>query len=231
MKTPKSTKFFKPTLFISILTLLFNLTTVSVLAQSTQNRLEKLQEKTFSLREKAASKAAELVTRKQELLDKAKAKRDTVKEKIEQKSQEVKTKLDDLRERKATRAAERKERLSEIRLEMIKKYSDKMLARLEAAISRLANIQGRVENRIDKLREEGKDTTILEETLAQAKLKQTAVNTAFMTAKNTLSQLLTQENPQEVFKLSREAVDNVKDALKDWHQALNNIITQIEGVA
>lgn len=193
-----------------------------------ENSLDKLRERTESLREKAASKAAERLEKKEAIIEKIQTKRDAVREKIESKREDIQSKLAALKDKRASKSAAIKEKLTEKKKEIVKKHSDKMLARIEAAVTRFNNIQGRIENRIAKLKEEGKDVASLEESLAQAKLKGQATKDAISTAKTSLAALQTETEPSEIFKIAREAIDNVKEALKDWHRALQSIVSEIE---
>lgn len=153
------------------------------------------------------------------------------KEDIKDRSEEIKQRLGQLKEGVASRASEVKQRVSEARKEKIKEFTQKMENRLQAAVERLSNIQGRIEQRITELKNSGKDTTQLESLLSQAKAKQQSAQNDLNAAKASLDSITSQDDAKRALAISKDALTNIKNDLKDWHQALKDIVRQLEVIS
>ncbi len=123
--------------------------------------------------------------------------------------------------------AERKSALRKNVQDRIINLGSNVTSRLQAGVARLQNITGRLETRIDKLKQSGIDTTNAEIKLSEAK-------NALFAAQDTLNELgsvskaVSSESPRESFKTVRIQFIAVRDLLKQSHALIKETITLLK---
>ena len=150
----------------------------------------------------------------------------------------MQNRMDQRRENMEQRMDERKEavqkrmtRLLENRKNNIRNYFGRMIKRFEEAVKRLKNLADRIESRLNKFTELGKDVSASRISLGEAKRKIADAETAIAEAKSKLDDVLNSDSPKEAFKEVRVLVVKARDAIKDAHQALVKVIKEIKGAS
>jgi len=135
-------------------------------------------------------------------------------------------------EEKQERMGARMQKLEERRKQMIKKFFEKMVRRFDAAINRLKKLADRIDSRLTKFAtERGKDVTLLRTRLVEAKAKITEAEAAINAAKAGLDGALNSETPREAFEAVKKLISDARDKIKEAHQALVKVVTEIKGAS
>src|SRR3989338_8890856 len=135
-------------------------------------------------------------------------------------------------EEKQERMEARMQKLEERRKQMIKKFFEKMVRRFDAAINRLKKLADRIDSRLTKFAtERGKDVTLLRTRLVEAKAKITEAEAAINAAKAGLDGALNSETPREAFEAVKKLISDARDKIKEAHQALVKVVTEIKGAS
>ncbi|MEK7182771.1 MAG: hypothetical protein AAB694_01280, partial [Patescibacteria group bacterium] len=138
-------------------------------------------------------------------------------------SQEVRQQIE---ERRATIAAQLEER----RKELIRKFFNRMVERIEAAIERLERLIGRIERRIAKLEAAGEDMTDVKSQVNDAKTKLGNAKDDLQDAKDGLEDVLSSNDPKAAFKQIGQTIRGIVRQLVEVHRILVHLIGDIKGL-
>lgn len=175
--------------------------------QETQKRTQELRLKREKLTsERIAAEAAE-------------SNRSELKSKLEQKRQEVKNRITD-----------KKRQMSEDRHAKIQEIFERMTTFLAAAIAREEKLIERIQSRLDKLSQAGKDVESMQQSLNQAKAKLDQAASDYRSLEGIGTDVLATENPPSAFKTAKEMIQSVKAQLQEVHRMLASIIGDIKGL-
>lgn len=163
-----------------------------------------------------------------EAIRKAAAERtEAVKEALQRKSEGVR----EQGEQAAERAQEVRKDIADRTKEQIKKFVEKLAARLEAAAERLENIADRTESRIEKLADKGADMAEATRRLAIAREKIADAKQHIAEIPKTLEAILSSENPREAFTTARQELKEGHDAILEARRALSETVQAIRVAA
>lgn len=164
-----------------------------------------------------------------------KEKRTIFREDIKKERTEVKEQIKEKREAFRDEAKERvealKKKISEERAKRIEAFFSTMVRKFEAAISRLRDLGDRIDSRLDKFEDAGKDVVALRASLDKARVVIDDAESALDRAKEEFNSFATSDNPQEYFKKVKEVASSVAQKVKDAHKALVDVINSIKGVS
>jgi len=124
-----------------------------------------------------------------------------------------------------------KGKLDEQRKKNITKFFNNMMVKMEKALLRLDKAAGKIETRLIKMKANGKDTTGLETKLSAARAEIEKVKTEITAAKGSLDTILSSGTPKEEFFKVKETVKVIWTEIKDIHQSLVAIITEMKGMS
>lgn len=146
--------------------------------------------------------------------------------------QNVIEKREIIRERIQKKRATIAARLAEKRKERIRAFFERLVTRIQAAINRLEKLIGRIESRLSKIEEvdEDIDTAPIRETLDEAKGKLAEASAALSEAKTSLEDILSSDNPKEMFTDVRDLIKGIKQQLVEVHRLLVHVIGDIKGL-
>lgn len=144
-------------------------------------------------------------------------------QRIQEKRKEIETKVTE-------KTVEVRQRLETGRAELVRMYVNIMSARYDAAINRLDNLAQRIGTRLEKISAEGKDVKAYTKSLDIAKVKIELAKTKLAETKTALSVVPDSELPKTDFEKARENLSETKDAIKEAHAALVDVINSIKGV-
>lgn len=113
----------------------------------------------------------------------------------------------------------------------IRKYFDNMMEKIDNNLERLTKIAARIESRLGKMKTAGKDVSVLETKLNQARLKITALTVLEVQVKSQFETLLTANDPKASFTTVKKTVKDITTGLKEVHTSLIAIITQMKGMS
>ncbi|KKU79691.1 MAG: hypothetical protein UY04_C0004G0020 [Parcubacteria group bacterium GW2011_GWA2_47_7] len=140
----------------------------------------------------------------------------------------------EVKDRVEERKAEMKQRAQERRSEILKRMADKMVGRIEAAITRLSKLADRVDSRIAKLKEKGIDTSAAEGAIIIARTKLTEASTAVSEAKAEVDGAVVNADASDATtevdagKPVREALEKARDAVTLAHKALVDAVKALK---
>lgn len=121
-------------------------------------------------------------------------------------------------------------KLTEKKRNLIRAYFERMLKRIEAAVTRLERLISRLESRIKKLETEGKNTVAVETQLGKAKEDLTKTKADLVAARQTIDQMLKNDHPQADFIQVRNLVKTIKTDLVALHRLLVHLIGDVQGL-
>jgi len=146
--------------------------------------------------------------------------RDIIKEKREAFKDEAKERINVL-----------KDKVTEERAKKIEAFFGSMIRKFEAAISRLRILADRIDSRLDKFEDEGKDVSSLRTALDNARNTIESAEDALDKAKEEFTTFASTENPKEYFAKVKEVIHNVAVKVRESHKALVDVINLIKGVS
>lgn len=141
----------------------------------------------------------------------------------------VKEERDEKRERVAQRRAEQQKLVSEKRKERIRAYFGKMFTRIEAAILRLDTLADRIASRIQKFEDRDIDVEKAQQLLSDARSLIEQAKQTLADARGSIENILNNENPKEIFALTRNTIKSVVTHIKEAHRALVESIVALKG--
>lgn len=165
----------------------------------------------------SASVRAEFKEERQEQREEKKEQREEVREERASKSQEFRSEL--------------KERLSSLRKERIKKWWTKAARRLSQLIDRQNRLADRVETRIERLEDAGKDVSAQRTALAAARLKIDASAAALASASAQVDVVISDNTPAEAFRKLHELHKGVISKIREAHYALVRVVVSLKGMS
>lgn len=164
-----------------------------------------------------------------------KEKRTMLREDIKKERTEVREQIKEKREVFKDEAKERvealKKKVSEEKSKRVEAFFGTMVRKFEAAISRLRTLADRIDSRLDKFEEAGKDVSVLRTSLDKAKMVIDEAENSLDKAKEEFNALSQSEKPEEYFKKVKNVVADVAQKIKDAHKALVDVINSTKGVS
>ncbi|HEY4521922.1 MAG TPA: hypothetical protein VJH05_02165 [Candidatus Paceibacterota bacterium] len=164
-----------------------------------------------------------------------KEKRTIFREDVKKERTELREQTKEKREAFKNEAKERietlKNKLSEEKAKRIEAFFGTMARKFEAAVSRLNTLADRIDARLDKFEDAGKDVSAFRTSLDSARIKINEAESALDKAKEEYHAFTGGENLQENFKKVKEIAASVAQKTKDAHQALVDVINSIKGVS
>ena len=109
--------------------------------------------------------------------------------------------------------------------------SNRMLSRANDALLRLDNIWTRVKSRIDKFQASGKDVSGLSGWIQQVEFKRKAAADGIASASASTAKIESSATPKTSVKTFLNLYRDVKKALRDYHQAILAVITNLKGMS
>jgi DNA repair exonuclease SbcCD ATPase subunit len=122
---------------------------------------------------------------------------------------------------------EMKDRMDENREKNVKKVTDLMIKRFEAAIERLETLISRIESRMEKLENDGKDTSAAEAHVENAKSKIAGAKITIASFPSAIESAVSSETS---FSVIKEMVVSTKRDLHDAHVSLQKTIPILKSV-
>lgn len=166
------------------------------------------------------------------ILERTQDKKQEVREKTEETRVKVETRNQEAREKLKERTEETRKKVDETRKTRIREYWARMIARLEAAISRESKLADRIESRINKFAEAGKDVSAAREQLRIARGKIEEAKSALAAAKSRIEEVVNSETPKTAFGEVRENLTKAVVAkIKEAHQALTEVLRVLKGLS
>ncbi len=207
--------------------------------ENSVNRPVKQQQVSPELMEQKRAKLEELERQKNEKLNNlnnTETKRAQVQElnkKLETSSQQKK---EDLIERKSQMGTSSENRIANAR-EQLNRLFVKMLDRIQATIQRQEKIIERIESRMDKIKEDGGNTTEAERYVSDAKSNIQKARNSLTSLRNTTAlgmqniSTTTGAIKLETMTKMRSEVGMIQDYLKTSHRSLVNAISSLKGLS
>ncbi len=152
-------------------------------------------------------------------------------EAIKNKAAEVKDKAKEIIQKGKDKVQEVRKKLEDQRSKRVADFNQRMVTRFDASINRLENVASRLDSRLGKLAKDGKDVTDFRTALDGAKSKIASAKTALSEVKLSLETMVVSETPKADFEMARGKLDSVKDAIKQAHAALVDVINSIKGAS
>jgi len=173
---------------------------------------------------------------RREFRDEQKERREDFREEQSSKSREFrderKEKRQEFREDLASKSKEfrekAKERFSEARKELIAKWWSRAERRLRGIIDRQRKLADRIEARLKKLEDAGKDTDTQEDALAAARLKISASASALASASAEVHAIVDDNAPADAFRKLHDLHKGVVAKIRESHQALVRVIVSLK---
>lgn len=219
--------------FIAGTSLALQLAPLAVLAQTStlQERRQALQDE---LQEKRDALKQGIQQKRDTVKQEVQQRRDTMRQEIEQKREALRAEIEKRREAfKAEAEARREElrkKLGEKRAERIEQFFARMVEKFQNAIERMKKFADRVEARINKAAENGKDVASVREQLASARLKIVEAEKAVEDAKAQYTEAAKDTDFKVAFKKVRDIVHAAAEKMKAAHRALVDVINSMKGL-
>ncbi len=196
-------------------------------AEKTRAQIQSKAADVTAAKETRDEKRAEETTRQGTLSNTRDAARaEAVTQKEDREAENIKKREEALERQEAAR-----QQVIEKRKERIEAYFEKMFVRLDAAILRLEKLAERIDSRIEKFDERAVDVEKAKQLLADAQTRIESARTALADARESVVDIISGENPKEVFDRTRETIQSVVSHIKDAHQALVQSIIALKGGA
>jgi len=152
-----------------------------------------------------------------------------------QKTQELRTQIqqkrDDFKQKETARREELKKQLGEQRAANIERFFQRMSANFESAADRLGGLADRLETYLSRLADEGKDISVLQDNLEQARVKVAVAKQSLENSKNDYAKAVESDDFKTAFQNVRSSVEGVKIKMREARQALVDVISSIKGVS
>lgn len=150
---------------------------------------------------------------------------DRLKEKREERLDKFQEKGEALKDKFASKASDIREK----RRAKIKEVFNKILNHLGNASERLTKITAKIQNRLDKIKAKGIDTTSWQTALDACKQNKSSIEAAIADAKSKIDAVDEQATgASEQVKVAREAVAGVKVELHNYKKCLVDVTRQIK---
>ncbi len=146
------------------------------------------------------------------------------KERKEEFKREVEQKKDEIR-------TEKKEQFSDARKERIQSWWKRVHRRLSSLIERQYKIEGRIQERVDRLKAAGRDVTKIQADLDSAKLKIDAAKTGLASASASVEVIVTTNAPKEAFAELHTLQKGVLGKVREAHGALVKVLVSTKGLS
>jgi DNA repair exonuclease SbcCD ATPase subunit len=137
---------------------------------------------------------------------------------------------EEAKERMQEKREEMKERLSNARQERIKSWFKRMQKRLTMLIDRQYRLADKIQVRLDRAAENGKDVTSLRADLAAARTKIDTAKQALTGMAGQIDSILEDNSPREAFAKLHELQKDVFNKIREAHRALVKVIASLRGI-
>ena len=144
------------------------------------------------------------------------------------KREEALKRAEEARQKAAEKREEIRQKLAEEAAKRVQAFAERTLERFEAALERLSKLSERIGSRILKLEENGLNLDRASSLLEEANVKIDEAETSVLEAGELAGDVITSENPKEMFAGMRDALNTAKEAIKDAHSALVDSISAIK---
>lgn len=144
---------------------------------------------------------------------------------------ETEDRRDDNQERKEQKREELKERLSASRMERLKAWWNRTARRLGKIIEREDRIAEKIQERINKLKNRGRDVVQLQKDLDAAKVKIDAAKKALTDAMAQVDGILANNTPKEALRKLHELQKGVIAKIREAHSALVKVLASTRGLS
>ncbi len=170
-------------------------------------------------------------TVREETREGTQGKREDVREKVQEQRSKLQEKREELRTKAEERKEERKEKIAQKRAEKIKEFGQRIKEKLLAMVERLEKLAERIQSRIDKLAEKGANTQEAQAQLDEAKTKLAAVKARISGLEGVGADIVSTDNPRELFGAVKEEVQGIKKDLVEVHRLLASSMGKIKGLS
>jgi hypothetical protein len=197
--------------------------------QIQQTREDQLKQRQQVVEEQRTRQIESTEDRRMMQQDKIDDRRAEYQKNLEDRRMQYREDLENKREEMRQRWDDRKARLSERRKETIKRHTDTIARRFQAAIHRVNALADKVEARIEIVKTAGGDASEAEVSLAIAREALVNTQTAYNEAILALESVLIADNPADAIGQARILFEHVKTELREAHAALADAISLLKG--
>lgn len=162
-------------------------------------------------------------------------KREEVQNRIEEKKESQKEKQEEVQNRVEERKAEMEKKKVEIKgrleeqiRERVKTSVEKILAHFESLLNKISEIKDKTQERIVALELRGIDLTESKTLMEIVPVKIEEAKTEIANLKIALQEALDSEEPQTAFETTKELTLSAKNAVKEAHKSLVDVISSIK---
>lgn len=173
---------------------------------------------------------APLVSFAEETVSAASGAAQTRRQVIEEQNKNRGEKVQNAKEKRDEAAQTRRAKIAEKAKQKIRTYFVRMAARFEAALAREKKLGDRIQSRIDKAKERGKNISKAQNALDQARTKWQEAKAALDSAKSKLEGMLESADPKAAFQDIQKLVSESRDKIKAVHAALVEAVRQLKGI-
>ncbi len=147
-------------------------------------------------------------------------------EQIEERRDQMQENRETMQERRSESASARMENMK-IR---ISAHAEWMVKRLNAAVERLELLTARIESRIDKIEEDGGDTTEAASFVTKAKVSIESAKDGIADIGGAIELALSKDELRGAFTDLRTLIQSISSDLRDAHRALIQAVTNLKGL-
>jgi len=173
-------------------------------------------------------------SRQDTLAEKARQQKEALQKELKERQAALKAEFDKKKEEFRLKGEERvqalKNKLGEKRAQKIEQFFRQMVGKFESAIGRLDGFADRIEERINKAAETGKDVMTARDKLSLARQKIEEAQTFLQNARIRYSEATKDKDFKVAFQNVRTIVSELKDKVKAAHSALVDAITALKGI-
>lgn len=215
---------------LAIIVFLFGVVSVHVQGQDATDSSPKTTR--TSLPDTLRNKAGQIIeTRREAVREKAQEKRENVTEKVQERRSKLQEKREELRAKAKEKQEERKEKIAQNRAEKIKEFASRVKEKLFAMVERLEKLAERIQSRIDKLAGKGANVQEAQAQLDEAKTKLAAVKTRISGLQGVGADIVSSDNPKEMFSAVKEEVHAIRKDLVEVHKLLASSMGKVKGLS
>lgn len=165
---------------------------------------------------------------------KARQQKEALEKQLKERQAALKKEFEQKKEEFRVKAKERtealKKKLGEQRASKIEQFFSRMVRKFEDAVTRLDGFADRIEERVNKAAEAGKDVTTARDKLSLARQKIEEAQTSLHNARAKYEEATQGKDFKVAFQNVRSMVAELKNKVKAAHAALTDAITTLKGV-
>jgi len=152
----------------------------------------------------------------------------TLRGELQDKRQEVRTELQQKRGEIKTSISQEREKIKAERVQFVNervgKLVDQMIKRFNTALERLVKIADRVDSRIAKVKANGKDTSLAEKSVSDARAKIEQAKTDIAKIPGLINEAVATTTPKERFSGLRELANTIRGELESARTSLKKAV-------